>query len=70
MSEFDFVPASNEDPAADFLAREQSALGDLDDDFAFNNNTNANKKADPFDGSSSQSDNSMPVSLFIAIWFL
>ena len=39
MSDFDFdaaaAPISTEDPAADFLAREQSALGDLDEDFAF-----------------------------------
>ena len=47
MAEFaDFggsaAPASTDDPAADFLAREQSALGDLDEDFAFNKDTQAN----------------------------
>lgn len=47
MAEFaDFggsaTPASTDDPAADFLAREQSALGDLDEDFAFNKDTQAN----------------------------
>jgi len=36
MSDFDLATASSEDPAAEFLAREQSALGDLDEDFAFN----------------------------------
>jgi len=38
MADFDFggsAPVATEDPAADFLAREQSALGDLDEDFAF-----------------------------------
>lgn len=36
MSDFDFIqPATESDPAAEFLAREQSELGGLDDDFAF-----------------------------------
>lgn len=41
MSDFDFnsADAPVEDPAAEFLAREQSALGDIDDDFTFNNGT-------------------------------
>ena len=39
MADFDFAGSATvvatDDPAADFLAREQSALGDLDEDFAF-----------------------------------
>lgn len=50
MAEFaDFggsaAPASTDDPAAEFLAREQSALGDLDEDFAFNKDAPANSNA-------------------------
>lgn len=48
MSDFDFV-AANDDPAADFLAREQSALGDLDDDFAFKDGGGQVKQEEPFD---------------------
>lgn len=36
MSELDFVAVKSEDPAAEFLALEQNALGDLDDEFTFN----------------------------------
>lgn len=43
MADLDFAgsaaPVATEDPAADFLAREQSALGDLDEDFAFSNDS-------------------------------
>ena len=40
MSDFDaFVSVANtEDPAAEFLAREQNALGELEDDFDFPTN--------------------------------
>ena len=38
MSDFDTLPMENvEDPAADFLAREQKDLADLDDEFNFSN---------------------------------
>jgi len=44
---------SPEDPAAEFLAREQSALGDLDEDFAFNKETSPAETKDAFFNSES-----------------
>ena len=40
MSDFDAFEsvANTEDPAAEFLAREQNALGELEDDFDFPTN--------------------------------
>ena len=43
-------PFPSDDPAAEFLAREQSALGDLDEDFAFNKTS---ETKDPFNSDAS-----------------
>ena len=47
--------ASN-DPAAEFLAREQSALGDLDEDFAFPEQINPVTNALPEEGFETNAD--------------
>jgi hypothetical protein len=39
MSDFDTFVANSEDPAAEFLAREQNALAELEEDFEFPQNT-------------------------------
>lgn len=54
----DFVAVSSEpDPAAEFLAREQNALGDLDDDFTF-----PNDNSQPVDTSDCLNNSENPIS--------
>lgn len=59
MADFDFdsAPISTEDPAAEFLAREQSALGDLDEDFAFSKESQSEVKDALFEDSNNLSKN-------------